>query len=46
MVHAAKVLQDDKKELQQSLNISSQHYNKLAKIALGLLEQETQFGTH
>jgi hypothetical protein len=33
-----------KESLQKEFNISDQHYNKIAKIALGLIDSETKQG--
>lgn len=40
----AKSLVNNKKQLQQDLGISSDLYNKLANLALGIAQQESQFG--
>lgn len=41
----ATAIVNNKKELQEKFNLSSDEYNHLAELALGLAEQETKFGT-
>lgn len=36
---------NNKKQLQEKFNLSSDEYNRFAEMALGLAEQETKFGT-
>lgn len=36
----------NKESLQKAFNVSDQHFNKIAQLALGILEQESKFGTH
>lgn len=38
-------LSDSKKKLQKFFNLTSDEYNRLVNIALGIAEQETKFGT-
>lgn len=38
-------LSNNKQQLQKELNLTSDEYNRLAQIAMGLAEQETKFGT-
>lgn len=37
-------LEENKRAIQQYFNISDYHYNKIAQLALGILEQESKFG--
>lgn len=41
----AQALVDKKMKIQKDLNLSSEEYNRLAQLAMGIAEQETKFGT-
>ena len=38
-------ISSNKEAIQKAFNVSDQHFNKIAQLALGILEQESQFGT-
>ena len=38
-------ISSNKEAIQKAFNVSDQHFNRIAQLALGILEQESQFGT-